>query len=280
MNELTEVVSHIVHVRDRHDQRASVLGRLPLTTATLVARPWRRLARLVVVALVVGGLGVQAQWRRPARRPAISAQTTAIHHGVQRGAEVAGAVPFPHPALPAGAVTPSPPPPPVPVPAERPSAPPPSPAVGPYYQQLGAAGLARIGYPWRRLGYALAFEPGRPGLLGMTSCAGRRITVYVRPSEPVAEVAFVTAFEMAHAVDCTSMTAYSRADWARIRGFSGDRPWFPGCTCSEDDFGSGDYAEVFAAWQAGPQFAWRSHLAGPPGGAEMQRLMPYLTGGA
>lgn len=147
----------------------------------------------------------------------------------------------------------------------------------PYYQQLGGDALARIDYPWRRLGYGLAFEPARPGLLGTTSCAGRQMVIYVYPSESVAEVAFVTAFEIGHAVDCSILTPPRRADWARIRGFGSARPWFPSCTCSEDDYGSGDYAEVFATWQVGLQFAWRSALAGPPDRSEMARLMPYLA---
>ncbi|HEX5267492.1 MAG TPA: hypothetical protein VFW24_12030, partial [Acidimicrobiales bacterium] len=101
-------------------------------------------------------------------------------------------------------MTPSPPP---PSPVAAPALPPPAPAApAPYYQRLGDEGLARISYPWRRLGYQLSFQPGRAGLLGGTNCAGHEITIYVRPSQTVGEVAFVTAFEIAHAVDCTYLT--------------------------------------------------------------------------
>jgi hypothetical protein len=226
-----------------------------------------------LVLLVAGVLATQVQ-SSAAERPGTTVDTGGVHHRVQRAAEVTGADPSPLRVAPGEAVIP-PPPPPVVVPA-----PPPPAAPAPYYQRIGDEGLARISYPWRRLGYQLSFAPGRAGLLGGTSCAGHDIIIYVRPSQTVGEVAFVTAFEIAHAVDCTYLTPSSRMQWGQVRGFRGYSSWFPSCTCSEDNFGSGDYAEVFASWQVGLQLGWRSNRAGPPDPAQIQRLMPDLTVGS
>ncbi|HLG92719.1 MAG TPA: hypothetical protein VKY15_07040 [Acidimicrobiales bacterium] len=164
--------------------------------------------------------------------------------------------------------------------ALRPPAPPPSPppeeaASDP--ASAGSAALALIRYPWDKLGYQVAFLGPRAGFKGMTWCQQHRIEVYVSPGEPLGLVAFVTAYELAHAVDCTYMTAASRAAWATLRGFSPSTPWFPPCTCSEDAYGSGDFADVFATWLVGPGWwPWRSALAPAPTPAQVDALMPEL----
>jgi len=141
---------------------------------------------------------------------------------------------------------------------------------------IGAAALQLIDYPWDRFGFSLTFDDAASGLLAKTDCNTKAIVVYVRSAQTVRQVAFVTAFEIAHAVDCSTMTDQRRAEWASLRGFPTPWTWFPGCLCPEDDFGSGDFAQVFAAWlvpDAG--YRWRSGLAGPPG-PQTAKLMPYL----
>jgi hypothetical protein len=141
----------------------------------------------------------------------------------------------------------------------------------------GAAALARINYPWQRLGYSVQYEGPNSGLLGKANCGTKQITVYVRPSQSVTDVAFVTAFELGHAVDCGFMTDAKRADWAAIRGFPAGWTWFPGCLCTEDNYGSGDISMVFGKWLVPESpFPWRSKLAARPSAEQLQRLMPYL----
>ncbi len=197
-----------------------------------------------------------------------------------------GATTYPYPGVvavtsaappPAPAIVP-PPSPPTPAPTSSspvdPSQPAP-PGLSP--QEVGALALNRLDYPYQRLGYDIAFLPPRSGFLGMTYCATHRIEVYVGQDEPVGLVSFVTAFEIAHAVDCTFNTPASRAQWASIRGFNPGVTWFPPCTCSEDNYGSGDFSDVFATWLAGPQWwKWRSNLAPPPTPDQLNRLMAEL----
>ncbi len=143
--------------------------------------------------------------------------------------------------------------------------------------EVGRMALASIAYPWQRTGYQISFLPPRTGFKGMTYCSEHRIEVYVDPGESVGLVAFITAYEMAHAVDCTYSTTTSRAEWAQIRGWSSSTPWFPPCTCSEDDYGSGDFADTFATWLTGPGWwHWRSQLAPAPTQEQISQLLPYL----
>ena len=175
--------------------------------------------------------------------------------------------------------TTAPPPRPPPAPAPTPA---PAPAVqaaavpsGP--QAKGEAALARLNYPWQKLGYSVRFEGNNSGLLGKANCGTKEITVYVRSNQSVTDVAFVTAFELGHAIDCGTMDDARRAEWAAIRGFPSGWTWFPGCLCTEDDFGSGDISMVFGKWLVPEStFPWRSKLAGPPSAEQLERLMPYL----
>ena len=142
---------------------------------------------------------------------------------------------------------------------------------------VGPAALALIDYPWQQLGYTVRFESSTAGLLGMTDCASRAVTIFVRPSQTVRQVAFVTAFELAHAVDCTTMNRDRRAQWASIRTFTSGWRWFPGCLCPEDTVGSGDFSMVFASWLVpNGGYPWRSSLAPPPNADQLRALMPYL----
>ena len=157
------------------------------------------------------------------------------------------------------------------------SAPQPAPAPAPTTPaEVGAAALASLDYPWQRLGYSVTFEGANSGLLGKADCGTHQITVYVRPTQTIQQVAFVAAFELGHAVDCGTMTTERRAQWAAIRGFAPGWTWFPGCLCTEDNFGSGDISMVFANWLVPGGHRWRSNLAGPPSAEQMQQLLPFL----
>jgi hypothetical protein len=145
-------------------------------------------------------------------------------------------------------------------------------------QERGAQALELIGHPWERLGYSVTFEGPDPGLLGKADCNTNEIWVYVRPSQTIRQIAFVTAFELGHAVDCGFMTDEERSEWASIRGFAPGWTWFPSCVCSEDDFGSGDISMVFATWLVPDGgYGWRSNLAPQPDAAQLEQLMPYLV---
>jgi hypothetical protein len=145
---------------------------------------------------------------------------------------------------------------------------------------IGAQALAMITYPWAQLGYQLAFHGPKTGFLGITDCTTRHIDIYVTATQTVKQVEFVTAFEMAHAVDCVHTSTARQSQWPALRGFHQASSWFPNCTCSEDNFASGDFAEVFALWQAGPVYPWRSTLAPAPKAAQLALLIPFLEGGA
>jgi hypothetical protein len=108
----------------------------------------------------------------------------------------------------------------------------------------------------------------------MTYCVAREVDIYVRPEQSVRQVAYIAAWEIAHAVDCDHPGR--RARWAALRGFGFGGYWFPPCECSEDSYGSGDFAGVFADWQVGPQYSWRSRLAPPPTTQQLQLLLSNL----
>jgi len=168
---------------------------------------------------------------------------------------------------------------PPPVRALAASAPPPpaAPPAASTPASVGAAAFTRINYPWQKLGFGVSFAGSNPGLLGKANCNTKQITIYVRPTQSLQQVAFVIAFELGHAVDCGTMSDARRAEWAGIRGFAPGWQWFPGCLCTEDNYGSGDISTVFANWLVpNSGYRWRSNLAGPPSAAQLQQLMPYL----
>jgi len=143
--------------------------------------------------------------------------------------------------------------------------------------ERGAQALELIDYPWERLGYTVTFEGANSGLLGKADCNTGEIWIYVRPKQTIRQIAFVTAFELGHAVDCGFMTDEARSEWAAIRGFAPGWTWFPSCVCAEDDFGSGDISMVFATWLVPDGgYGWRSNLAPPPDAAQLEQLKPYL----
>jgi hypothetical protein len=142
---------------------------------------------------------------------------------------------------------------------------------------IGNQALALISYPWTKLGYTLAFHGPRAGFYGLTDCHAHTIDIYVTPSQTVVQVAYITAFEIGHAIDCAHLTDGHQTSWPVARGFHLSGSWFPSCSCSEDNFASGDFSEVFARWQVGPAYAWRSNLAPAPTAAQLAALIPLFA---
>lgn len=149
------------------------------------------------------------------------------------------------------------------------------PSSGDWLHRRAAASLALLSHPWERLGYDIVFAPARRGIRARTVFRERRIEVYVRPTDPVAQTAFDVAHEVGHAVDAELGTAWGRAEWLRARDLDGRLPWF-GCNgCDDLGTPAGDFAESFAAWQvAGGRFASR---LGPPPNDAQRALLGRLT---
>ena len=148
-------------------------------------------------------------------------------------------------------------------PPAAPSAAAPDTAPG-FEQRLGAAALARISYPWARLGYSITFLGPRSGLLGGTLPGTHSILLFVRPGEDVSLLAHVIAHEIGHAVDKTYNTGARRQRWLELRGVSVSTPWFTCDRCADFTTGAGDFAETFAVWQVGPPDHSRVAPAPPP----------------
>jgi len=137
--------------------------------------------------------------------------------------------------------------------------------------------LARIGYPYWGLAFAIHFLPARSGYLGFTTYADRRIEVYVGPCsrESDAVLTHTIAHEIGHAVDYTLGDPGRRARWQRARGIPAGTPWFDCSACTDYHTPAGDFAETFAYWQAGPS-GFRSTMAGPPTPAQLRGLGTFF----
>jgi hypothetical protein len=136
----------------------------------------------------------------------------------------------------------------------------------------GAAALDLVDYPVEKTGYTVVFAGARPGYLGLTEPPARRITIFVRPEQTVAEVAHVLGHELGHVVDLTLTTPEERLQYRLIRGLDPHRSWFPSCDgCTDYAFPAGDFAETFAIWLVGEGTS-RSTMAGPPTAAQLAQL--------
>jgi hypothetical protein len=228
------------------------------------------LLRAVIALLFVGGIAVGG-------RVQLGTTTTPAPASVHTSAWLAlpdgGGVVTPVTAAPASTVPPSRPSPTAPAPvAERPAAAaanttstdPPNPA------DRVTQALARIAYPWQRLGYRIVFMGPQPGIWGRTSPRSlATIEVYVRPDESVDMLAHVLAHEIGHAVDLVYNNDQRRSVWLQVRGIS-PRPWFTCSMCQDFSTPAGDFAETFSFWQL-HDFS-RSQLAPAPSPAELNQL--------
>lgn len=145
---------------------------------------------------------------------------------------------------------------------------------GPWYEQVGQQALAMIHYPIASTGYTVRFAGPRAGYYGLTYPDTRTIQIYVRPGEAASYVARIIAHELGHAVDKAFNTDARRAQWQQLRGTHAG--WWPCDACTDFSTGAGDYAETFAWWLVRP-LDYRSTLAPPPNGAQLQQLAPLFN---
>ena len=149
---------------------------------------------------------------------------------------------------------------------------------------MGAAALALVRYPWQSLpGYSIRFAPiseaPSPGFYGNTTFTwgqpGGTSTMYVYPGETVAQLAGITAFEIAHEVDASLVEP--TGGHAAIEGILGLHPasWAPNCDCSEQGLLSGWFAAAFATeWSPGVG-QW-SRVAPLPAGSTAAAMAPWI----
>jgi hypothetical protein len=141
----------------------------------------------------------------------------------------------------------------------------------------GEAALAEIDYPWQQLlpGWEIELLGDNGVVYGYTFTREQRIEIYVRDGQSRRLLVHVIAHELGHAVDVTLNDADDRRRWQVERGIAG-HPWWPGDGATDFATGAGDFAESFAAWQAGAE-AFSSELAEPPSGQQMELLAELAT---
>lgn len=127
--------------------------------------------------------------------------------------------------------------------------------------RIGTQALALVAYDPTKLGYAIRFEPGRPGVRAQLDRSSRAISVFLRRGDLPHVVAHDIAHELGHAYDKTRMDEGARSAYLTSRGV----PTAAWNTSGDSDYavGAGDFAEVFALCHAAsPDF--RSELAPRP----------------
>jgi hypothetical protein len=143
---------------------------------------------------------------------------------------------------------------------------------------VGQQALALITYPWRdRLQVAINFTGARSGMRAETTILpdhSEEITVFVRSTDTVRLVAVNIAHELGHLIDYDHLTDAERQEWLNERGRP-DVTWNTCNYCTDYRYGSGDFAETFAAWQVGP-VDYRSQVAPLPSADEFQRLARFF----
>ena len=127
--------------------------------------------------------------------------------------------------------------------------------------RTGREALRLVNFDAARVGYAISFEPGRPGVRAQTDRATKRVSVFLRHGDSPTVVAHDVAHELGHAYDDARMVAADRGAYLARRG-AASVPWEPD-GASDYAVGAGDFAEVFAlCHSASPDF--RGRLAPRP----------------
>ena len=138
--------------------------------------------------------------------------------------------------------------------------------------------LALIKYPWQqRLQVTIHFTGPRRGMHSESTVFGNgasEITVFERPTDTAQLLAIDIAHELGHLIDMTYLTAADRRAWLTERGRAG-ATWFACNYCEDYDYGNGDFAETFAADQAG-FIDYRSRLAPAPTPAQLRSLERFF----
>jgi hypothetical protein len=125
-------------------------------------------------------------------------------------------------------------------------------------------------------GWTVSFERARQGYKGITYPSRRRIEIYVRPGQSVAELAHVLAHELGHAIDVTYFTDAERAAFNVLRGRHPGSPWWVRPGGNDFASGSGDWAECFAWMVTGGRGGFFSRLGPPPDAAEQLAMWEML----
>jgi hypothetical protein len=134
--------------------------------------------------------------------------------------------------------------------------------------------LALIRFPWKKLGYEIAFMGPRPGYRAMTISEQRRIEIYNRPGDSPLLTAYDLAHELGHAVDLDNNTPERRTRWRELRGIDPEAAWF-GCNrCPDYNTPAGDFAETFAFLLLGPG-NYHSRMALPPTKDQISALAAF-----
>ncbi len=134
--------------------------------------------------------------------------------------------------------------------------------------------LAMIRFPWKKLGYEIAFLGPRPGYRAMTIADKRRIEIYMRPGESALMQAYDLAHELGHAFDLEYNNSERRLRWLQLRGINLSTPWF-GCNrCPDYSTPAGDFAETFALLLLGPG-NYHSRMSQPPTSSQIRKLAAF-----
>lgn len=134
--------------------------------------------------------------------------------------------------------------------------------------------LTLIRFPYKKLGYEIAFMGPRPGYRAMTISDKRRIEIYNRPGDSPLVTAYDLAHELGHAVDLDSNNAERRNRWRELRGIDPEAAWF-GCNrCPDYNTPAGDFAETFAFLLLGPG-NYHSRMALPPTNDQISALAAF-----
>lgn len=158
--------------------------------------------------------------------------------------------------------------------AARPSAP--KPFTLAMATQRGKAALASL----RRApaaGWTVRFEVYQGRYLGLTDSGTKLLTLWVKPTDGQQELRITLAHELGHILDFTTVGAEQRSTYLQLRHRSDNTaPWYPCNGCEDYAFASGDFAEVYALWLAGPG-DFRSRFAAVPDAASLKEIGSFFT---
>ncbi|MCW2779286.1 MAG: hypothetical protein JWN17_3011 [Frankiales bacterium] len=139
----------------------------------------------------------------------------------------------------------------------------------------GSAALSRLHYPWRDLGYSVAFRPYSGGTLGTTNSRDHTVVVFVKDGQSEQSLRATIAHELGHALDFGHGSAQRHAEYRRVRGLAQSGDWYPRSGTSDYASDAGDWAEVFAVSLAGDG-DYRSTRAPAPTPEQLRRLAPLF----
>jgi len=155
--------------------------------------------------------------------------------------------------------------------------------IQPKYENLALRAQEVIGWDWKAKLPKLQIMLGAPRSNRLAEIRRLEYTttiyVWVRKNQTIMQTAGIIAHELAHAFDLEHMKPEQRKKWLEIRKLKATTEWEPpqsSCpTCSDDAYGSGDFAEAFAFTLVGPLAGFKSTL-GPRPNKEQQAFIREL----